>query len=120
MLYKVLVEPAQPRIHDKKKLIIVPDGFLFEFPYEVLLSGQGKTDGGWSELPFLARSFTTIYAPSASVYAALAQTARRNEYALDLLALGNPDYSTLTPRDPGDEKLAALRARTAHAQLRTR
>jgi len=126
-LYKILVEPASPRLQNKKKLIIVPDGFLFEIPYEVLLTDDteelaktGETDAtegagetgkagetrvteeagetgetaGWSDLPFLARSFSAVYAPSASVYVSLARSARANDYDLDLLALGDPDYST--------------------------
>jgi CHAT domain-containing protein len=94
-LYKTLVEPASARLAKKKTLIIVPDGFLFEIPYEVLLAKDAGDGAGWGGLSFLARSFTTLYAPSASVYAALAGAKRPPRYELDLLALGDPDYTGL-------------------------
>jgi CHAT domain-containing protein len=94
-LYKSLVEPASARLAKKKTLIIVPDGFLFEIPYEVLLAKDAGDGAGWGDLSFLTRSFTTLYAPSASVYATLAGAKRPPRYELDLLALGDPDYTGL-------------------------
>ena len=94
-LYKSLVEPASARLAKKKTLIIVPDGFLFEIPYEVLLAEDAGDGAGWGDLSFLARSFTTLYAPSASVYANLAGAKKPPRYELDLLALGDPDYTGL-------------------------
>jgi CHAT domain-containing protein/tetratricopeptide (TPR) repeat protein len=94
-LYRTLVEPASARLAGKKTLIVVPDGFLFEIPFEVLLAEDPRDGAGWGDLAFLAKSVTTLYAPSASVYANLAGAKRESRYELDLLALGDPDYSGL-------------------------
>jgi CHAT domain-containing protein/tetratricopeptide (TPR) repeat protein len=119
-LYEILVAPASGRLKNKKKLVIVPDGFLFEIPYEVLLTGEipresAETDKSseptgivWSDLPYLARSFTTVYAPSASVYASLEDAKSKSDYKLDLLALGDPDYSTLAAGNPVSGPLEQL------------
>jgi len=68
-LFKILVEPASARLAKKETLVIVPDGFSFEIPYESSADGRRSRRAGWGDLPFLARSYTTLYAPSASVYA---------------------------------------------------
>jgi CHAT domain-containing protein len=105
-LYGSLVEPASERVAAKKTLIIVPDGFLFEIPFEVLLTKDVGDGADWGELPFLALAYTTLYAPSASVYASLAGAKRPTRYELDLFALGDPDYAALAAA-PGSGRAAS-------------
>jgi CHAT domain-containing protein len=93
-LYEKLVAPCEKRIAGAESLVIVPDGFLFEVPFEILLrepAGEGKA---WGGLAYLAKSFSTLYAPSASIYAALSK-AKKPRRDTDLFALGDPDYSLL-------------------------
>jgi CHAT domain-containing protein len=116
--YTALLAPAQGRVAKANAAVIVPDGALFELPFEVLLTSD-PAKGGWNEQPFLARELTTIYAPSAAVYAALKSRAGEARYSRDLLAVGNPDFSTLTtdgevPMAPlpfATEEVAAVSAR---------
>ncbi len=94
-LYETLVAPAEGWLSNAETVVIVPDGMLFECPFEVLLAGDPSGDGGWREQPFLGRSFTTVYAPSASVYSKLAGGGARRKYERELLAVGDPDFSSL-------------------------
>lgn len=104
-LYQALVQPAGERLARARRLIIVPDGFLFEIPFEVLLTEDVTDDMAWGELPFLARSFAPVYAPSVSIYLNL-EKARESHHNLDLLAVGDPDFTTLA-RAPGNRAALA-------------
>jgi len=92
--YQLLLAPAAARIAKADAAIIVPDGVLFELPFEVLLTSE-PSQGGWSDQPFLVREITTLYVPSATVYASLKAAKVGDDYPRDLLAMGNPDFSTL-------------------------
>ncbi|HEU4928508.1 MAG TPA: CHAT domain-containing protein [Candidatus Krumholzibacteria bacterium] len=104
-VYQLLVAPAEARLAKAKSAVIVPDGVVFELPFEVLLTAEPSKDG-WNKQPFLTRKLTTLYAPSASVYASLKASTRTAEYPRDLLAVGNPDFTTLAARE--DDPLAPL------------
>jgi CHAT domain-containing protein len=91
-LYETLVLPVEHRIAKAKRIVIVPDGALFELPFEVLISEDLGEGTEWKDVPFLARSTATVYAPSASVYVKLLNTEKRKKYPLELLALGDPDF----------------------------
>ncbi len=99
-VYQMLVAPAGARVAKAKTAVIVPDGVVFELPFEVLLTEEPKQEG-WHKQPFLTRKLTTLYAPSASVYASLKASTRDTEYPRDLLAVGNPDFTTLAARADG-------------------
>ncbi len=70
------------------------DGMLFEVPFEVLLTGDAEKGAPWSELPYLARSYQTSYAPSASILVKI-QKKKKPKYNIDLLAMGDPDFTLL-------------------------
>jgi CHAT domain-containing protein/Tfp pilus assembly protein PilF len=97
-LYEALVKPAASRLADAKRLIIIPDGALFEVPFEVLLTQDTSDETPWHELPFLARSFTPIYAPSVSIYLTMTRLKKIEKHGVALLAVGDPDFSTLAPK----------------------
>ncbi len=106
-LYDMLIEPAAGRLEKAEHLVIVPDGFLHELPFEALLSGEGGDSGeSWTAQPFLARKFSTVYAPSAAIYLEL-RGAKKVKYDYDLVAYGDPDYTLLAVGEGGTE-LAAL------------
>jgi len=73
----------------------VPDGALFELPFDALLESDAAAGTRMSEQPFLARRHATVYAPSATVYARLRGDTRERAYERDLFAVGNPDFSAL-------------------------
>ena len=93
-LYRKLVEPAEKRIEGSSLLVIVPDGFLHEVPFDALLDSDPLPDADWDVQPFLARSHATVYAPSATVYVRLRESKHRG-YDLDIIAYGDPDFSLL-------------------------
>ncbi len=99
-VYQLLVAPAGARVTKAKSAIIVPDGVVFELPFEVLLTEEPK-DKGWHEQPFLTRKLTTLYVPSASVYASLKSNSGSSDFGRDLLAVGNPDFTTIAVREEG-------------------
>ncbi|MEJ2722095.1 MAG: tetratricopeptide repeat protein, partial [bacterium] len=87
-LYGLLVESAADRIETAEGLIIVPDGALFEVPFEILLTEDPESGAGWDELPYLAKSQCITYTPSASVYLTLRNTKKPQKFSKDLFAMG--------------------------------
>ncbi len=89
-LYKVLIGPAAKQIAGKKRLIICPDGPLWDVPFQALIDKDGK---------FLFEKYEITYAYSATgAQAALDAGARRRKTPAPgiLMAMANPDF--------GDEK----------------
>ncbi|WP_395146241.1 CHAT domain-containing protein, partial [Armatimonas sp.] len=84
-LYKLLVSPAAKHLMGIKRLVICPDGALWDIPFQALLSGG----------QFLTQRFELAYAYSATgVQAALTQKAQRRKPSQMLLALANPDFGS--------------------------
>jgi len=96
-LYKTLVAPAEKRLLRNRQLVVIPDGFLFEMPFEVLLSGDTGEEVPWKDLPYLARFAAPVYAPSASVYINLRNAGGADRFDTEVVALGDPDFAS-----PGD------------------
>ncbi len=95
-LYQDLIEPAGPLLLGKNELIIVPDGALHYAPFAALLhTGQPlEPQADMSQLPYLARSHSLRYSPSASVLAALAGNRGQQPAPEKLvLAFADPDYN---------------------------
>jgi CHAT domain-containing protein/tetratricopeptide (TPR) repeat protein len=91
-LYVLLLEPAADRLDGAKNLVIIPDGFLHEIPFEALLTEDPEDPENWSKLPYLTCSVSTVYAPSATIYLKL-RGSNKVKYDRDLLAYGDPDFS---------------------------
>jgi len=100
-VYQTVLAPARDRLKNAKDLVVVPDGVLFDLPFEVLLTEDPPDGATWGDLAFLARSHAITYAPSASTYLALRRKpeawAGSGKAGIDLVALGDPDYSLLAP-----------------------
>ncbi len=105
-LYRMLLEPGEKAMGKNETLVIVPDGALFELPFDALLAGDPASGAPMSKQPFLAHKVATVCTPSATVYAKLRAVARKSQYAHDLFAVGNPDFSGLAT--PADDPLAPL------------
>lgn len=94
-LYRELLEPVSDIIDGAGSLVIVPDGKLFELPFEVLLTEAAGENAQWKDLEFVARRFEeTVVTPSASVWLELAH-AGRGTYPREIVAFGDPDYAHL-------------------------
>jgi CHAT domain-containing protein len=89
-LYEMLIQPIEREISGKKHLVIVPHEMLHYFPFQALLSNEGR---------YLIDSFSISYLPSATV---LKYARRKNKgNRIDLFAVGNP--VTDLPPLPGAE-----------------
>jgi CHAT domain-containing protein/Tfp pilus assembly protein PilF len=81
-LYKLLIKPAEDKLKNLSHLFIVPDGSLWDLPFQAL----DKDGNNW-----LIESFSISYAPSLS---ALLEMKKKKSIPvlerLELLALGNP------------------------------
>jgi CHAT domain-containing protein/Tfp pilus assembly protein PilF len=103
-LYQLLLKPAQAQLQGKTNLVIVPDGTLWNLPFQTLLTGTNR---------YLIEDAAISYAPSLTVLREM--TIRRKNRSADststtLLALGNPLPGKASPDGTTlrDEKLAAL------------
>ncbi len=107
-LHRQLIEPVAAEVAEAGRLIIVPDGALFDLPFEVLVgedlpgSSQGRTAGApppdpavFTEVEFLARGHAIAYAPSSAVYLHLLGMGSHS-YGFSVLAVGDPDYSSIS------------------------
>lgn len=98
-LYDLLIGPAQTQLQDVTKLVIVPDGPLWDLPFQALHRGARG---------YLLEDYAISYAPSLSVLrdmnakaAALGSAPRGPE----LFAIGNPNLNR-----ESTTKLASLRS----------
>jgi CHAT domain-containing protein/Tfp pilus assembly protein PilF len=84
-LYDLLLKPARAELQGKQTLVIVPDGALWELPFQALLDAQGR---------YLIEDHALSYAPSLTVLREMAKLRRRKaddrETSTTLLAMGNP------------------------------
>jgi CHAT domain-containing protein len=88
-LYQLLLAPAAPQLQGRTQLIIVPDGALWELPFQALQSTQDE---------YVVERHALSYAPSFRV---LVEMARRRERrgnnrlnTATILAFGNPSLET--------------------------
>jgi CHAT domain-containing protein/uncharacterized protein HemY len=101
-LYKLLLEPAQALLKGKTSLVIVPDGALWELPFQALLTPANR---------YLIEDAAIARAPSLTVLREMAKPKRKDaEAPASLLALGNPALGNSPGRTAvlQDEKLEAL------------
>ena len=84
-LYDVLLRPARAELVGKEKLVIVPDGALWELPFQVLQSDGSR---------YLWQDYSICYAPSLTVLGHMVEQRRREKTGQPsrtrLLAMGNP------------------------------
>ena len=83
-LYKALLGPIAPDLAGKHKLVVMPDGILWELPLHALVLPSGK---------YVIDNYAVSYAPSLSTLSIMSDTKRlrRQERAgTELLAMGNP------------------------------
>ena len=89
-LYKVVLEPAAGMIGEKR-LMVVADGALNYIPFEVLL--KSADTGDFSSLGYLVKTNEVVYAPSASVVAAIKQQ-RAKSTSRAMLIIADPVFNS--------------------------
>jgi len=107
-LYKAAVEPAAAVIGEKR-LLVVADGALNYVPFEALVKSTEGVD--YASLNYLVKSNEIIYAPSASVVAAIRQQGNKTD-SKNFLLVADPVFSADDPRAKGSTAGAANKAET--------
>jgi CHAT domain-containing protein len=97
-LYQAVLAPAASLIGDKR-VLIVADGALNYIPFEALVAGSAGASAATSDyasLNYLIKSNEIVYAPSASVIAAIRQqqSAATNVRDGSILVIADPVFST--------------------------
>jgi CHAT domain-containing protein/uncharacterized protein HemY len=113
-LFQLLLAPARPLLQGKITLIIVPDGPLWELPFQALQSPENR---------YLLQDYAVFYAPSLTVLREMVKLRRQNRAPAanpTLLAVGNPALGQQTVKLVQDatmgEKLGPLPAAQRQAE----
>ena len=93
-LYELLIKPAEGQLQGKRTLCIIPDGSLWDVPFQVLQSKAGR---------YLIEDYAVYYAPSLSVLREMVkpESGRAEDAPPSIIAFGNPVL--------GKEAVASLR-----------
>ena len=101
-LYKTVVEPAAP-LFKSSRLLVVADGALNYVPFHALVTSAPPAGADFSTLPYLLKTNDTLFAPSASVVAAIRQQ-RQGAGATSaggMLVVADPVFSAADARARG-------------------
>jgi CHAT domain-containing protein len=104
-LYDLLLKPVSAQLTGKSNLVIIPDGVLWELPFQALQNARDH---------FLIEDFAISYAPSLTVLHKMvtSRPTRSTKAATTLLAMGNPivagETSTRVKSVLMDEQLLPL------------
>lgn len=81
-LYATLLRPAEPQLRGVDTICIVPDGFLWNLPFQALMSANNR---------YLIEDHSLFYAPSLSVLRAMTKNKPNSpKKNASLIAFGNP------------------------------
>jgi CHAT domain-containing protein len=82
-LYDVLLKPAEALLKGKTNLIVVPDGPLWDLPFQTLQNAKGQ---------YMVEQSAISYAPSLTALKEMTKKARarKPDANMELLAFGNP------------------------------
>ena len=85
-LYRLLLAPAGAELRGKRHVLVVPDGVLWELPFQALVSPAGK---------YVLEECAISYAPSLTALKAMIEGRQQRRPAsgqTQLLAMGNPAW----------------------------
>ncbi len=86
-LYDLLLKPARDELRNRNTLVIVPDGVLWQLPFQALQSAPNR---------FLLEDYAISYSPSLTVLREMSRPRKReSQTAASLLAVGNPSLGRL-------------------------
>jgi CHAT domain-containing protein/tetratricopeptide (TPR) repeat protein len=97
-LYQTVLAPAAQEIASKR-LLVVADGALNYVPFEALVTAPDGTD--YSALPYLVKTNEVMYAPSASVVAAVRAQAVAAQGGAGMLIVADPVFDPTDARAKG-------------------
>ncbi len=85
-IYDVLLAAAREQLKGKRALVIIPDSFLWNIPFQALLPSENR---------FLIEDFAISYAPSLTVLREMQKSQSHLSKNPKLLAFGNPTLSVV-------------------------
>jgi CHAT domain-containing protein len=97
-LYQAAFEPAASVVAEKR-LLVVADGALNYIPFEALLKSTEGSD--YASLNYLVKTNEIVYAPSASVVAAIRQQQGNRSDGKNFLLVADPVFNAGDPRAKG-------------------
>jgi len=113
-LHRLLLGPATEVLAGKRRLVLIPDGVLWEMPFQALVNAAGQ---------FLLEKCAISYAPSLTTLKAMIDVKRQRKLSpghTALLAMGNPSFGgearTRVQALYRDEQLGALPLAEAEVQ----
>lgn len=126
-LYRVLVQPLTSGIIDKPQWVIIPDGELYQIPFEALLAETvaPQNDADYRALPYLLKQHEISYHYSATLFLKSLQENRAGSYA-NLFAGFAPVFDAAAKNgviyrsDPEDSSAIALIPKADSTFLATR
>lgn len=90
-LYKALIEPAAEHLRGINTICIIPDGFLWNLPFQALITRNNR---------YLVEDHSLFYTPSLSVLREMSKEGLGNQKRDDsLIAFGNPVIGTNEQRN---------------------
>ena len=97
-----LLTPARAQLRDKHALVIIPDGGLWQLPFQALPALSASSASGTANSRYLIEDYAISYAPSLPVLQAMMRqraarqqpTPRQPHAGTSLLAFGDPTLGT--------------------------
>ncbi len=114
-LFRLLLQPAQAQLAGKTALVIVPDGPLWNLPFQALLGDDNR---------YLLEKYAISYAPSLTVLREMMRVRQRSRpetpapQATTLLAMANPILGKVMGPNGAKCTPGSRRAKTASRQRR--
>jgi CHAT domain-containing protein/tetratricopeptide (TPR) repeat protein len=108
-LYKTAVEPAAP-LFKQSRLLVVADGALDYIPFHALVNAPPPAGADFSTLPYLIKTNDVLFAPSASVVAAIRQQRAGEGRAGGMLVIADPVFS------PNDQRARGAKSEGQEAE----
>lgn len=102
-LYRLLIAPAMPALKGRSRLILCPDGPLWEVPFQALLMPSSPSKAGMqaaSRSRFLWEQFALVYSYSATGMKAALEVKRRSDRpqpSQAMLVMADPDFGQHAP-----------------------
>ncbi|HEY0077224.1 MAG TPA: CHAT domain-containing protein [Pyrinomonadaceae bacterium] len=116
-LYKTIFEPAAAHVGERR-LLVVADGALNYVPFEALVTSPPAASGAdYTTLSYLIKKHEVVYAPSASVIAAVRQqsSAGASKSARDVLLVADPVFDATDPRASNAQPRASAKTKAANS-----
>ncbi|MCK5839124.1 MAG: CHAT domain-containing protein, partial [Bacteroidales bacterium] len=92
-LFDLLISPIYPYLKNKKKLIIIPDDYLYLVPFEALVEKtENSTIPLLNNLPYLIKQFEISYHFSSSIWSLNQMKPTNSTYTYDFVGFAPVSY----------------------------